>query len=180
MCECSRLSRGALSDLRMIIDSVVRTLADDGGDDDARPVDDTTNAAVRPRRTQSPVGWRSQEGTAGSPGSTDPGGGHEQDHRRPVCVIGNRPHTPAFRATGAEPYWRPEFKITLDAIYNLEVGFILSGDAMRLSRSGAGLLCRSSSPVIKRPIGWGTPQTTETKVLALVRGPVDACMRMSQ
>ena len=77
VCDRLRLSREALSDLCMIIDSVACTLADDGGEDEARQADDTTKAAVRPGRTSSRSERRSREGTIGSPRPTDPRGGVE-------------------------------------------------------------------------------------------------------
>ena len=72
-----RLSREALSDLRMIVDTVVSNLADDGGDDEARQANDTTGAAVRAGRPPQCPGGRPEDGTAGAFGAADPGGGDE-------------------------------------------------------------------------------------------------------
>ena len=80
--DTPRLSREALSDLRMIVDTVVCNLADDGGNDDAQLADDTTRAAVRTGRTRPHHGRRAEDGTAGAPGATDPGGGDEPHARR--------------------------------------------------------------------------------------------------
>ena len=48
VCDRPRLTREAYSDLRMIVDSVLCFLAQDGGNDDAPHADDTTETAVRP------------------------------------------------------------------------------------------------------------------------------------
>lgn len=77
VCDHPRLSRQALSDLRMIVDSVACNLVVDGGNDDAQLADDTTTAAVRTGRARSHPGGRAEDGTAGSPGATDPGGSDE-------------------------------------------------------------------------------------------------------
>ena len=45
VCDTPRLSREALSDLRMIVDRVVRSRADDGGNDDAQLADDTDSGS---------------------------------------------------------------------------------------------------------------------------------------
>ncbi len=75
--DTPRLSREALSDLRMIVDRVVRSLADDGGNDEAQLADDTIEASVRTGRARPHPGGRAEDGTAGSPGATDPGGSDE-------------------------------------------------------------------------------------------------------
>ena len=59
-----RLSREALSDLRMIVDTVVCTLADDGDTDEAEQANDTTGAAVRAGRTRRHPGGRPKDGAA--------------------------------------------------------------------------------------------------------------------
>ena len=82
VCDRPRLTREAFSDLRMIVDSVLCILAEDGANDDAPRADDTTETAVRTEWTQPRSGGRPQDRTAGSPGSPTPGGGDEPGAKR--------------------------------------------------------------------------------------------------